>query len=171
MRSELEGCTMTANAAALGSYVERTLIMLETNIDDMNPELFPPVMNALLRAGALDAWLTPIVMKQGRPAQMLSALCDPEDAPRLVSLLFRETSTLGVRQIPLKRLELMREIVPVETRYGMIGMKVGRDTSGEIVNSAPEFRDCERAAVEQNVPLKTVYSAALSMMPRPNSRE
>lgn len=149
----------TSHAAA-APLRERSLIILETNIDDMSPELFPPVLRLLLEAGALDAWLVPAVMKHGRPAQVLSALCDPELKEQLLDIIFRETTSLGAREIPCVRHELVREVVPVETPYGTIGMKIGSTGGGEPRNAAPELRDCERAAREHGVPVKTVFAVA-----------
>lgn len=136
-----------------------TLVMLETNVDDMTPEVHGYVMEQLLAAGALDAYLTPVTMKKGRPGVVLAALCRPADAARLRGLLFAETSTLGIRTVEVQRHCLPREIKTVQTPYGAIRIKVARWEGGE--KAAPEYEDCRRAAMAQKVPLVQVYQAAL----------
>jgi pyridinium-3,5-bisthiocarboxylic acid mononucleotide nickel chelatase len=136
-----------------------TLVMLETNIDDMSPELHGYVAERLLAAGALDAYLTPVLMKKGRPGVVLSVLCRPEDASRLRSLLFAETTTLGIRTYAITRHCLPREVRTVHTPYGEIRVKVAR--WGEDEKAAPEYEDCRRAAELHGVPLQQVYQAAL----------
>jgi pyridinium-3,5-bisthiocarboxylic acid mononucleotide nickel chelatase len=136
-----------------------TLIMLETNIDDMSPEMHGYVVERLLAVGALDAYLTPVLMKKSRPGVVLSVLCRPEDASRLRSLLFAETTTLGIRTREVKRHCLPREVQTVHTPYGEIRIKVARWEEGEKV--APEYEDCRRAAESHGVPLQQVYQAAM----------
>ncbi len=142
-----------------GNGDAETLILLETNIDDMNPEIHAYVVEKLLAAGALDAYLTPIVMKKGRPAVMLSALCRPELAATLRDLIFAESSTLGVRAQQVARHCLPRTSATVDTPYGPIRVKVARWAGGE--KAAPEYEDCRRAAETHHVPLREVYVAAL----------
>ena len=136
------------------------LVMLETNIDDMSPEVHGYVTERLLAAGALDAYLTPVLMKKGRPAVVLSVLCRPDDASRLRGLLFAETTTLGVRTVEVVRHCLPREIRAVRTPYGEIRVKVARWEDGE--KAAPEYEDCRRAAQAHGVPLLRVYQAAMA---------
>jgi pyridinium-3,5-bisthiocarboxylic acid mononucleotide nickel chelatase len=136
-----------------------TLVMLETNIDDMSPELHGYVMERLLAAGALDAYLTPVLMKKGRPGVVLSVLCRPVDASRLRSLLFAETTTLGIRTCEITRHCLPREVWTAHTPYGEIRVKVARWEGGE--KAAPEYEDCRRAAELHGVPLQQVYQAAM----------
>ena len=141
-------------------YRESTLLLLETNIDDMNPELFPPLLKELLDQGAKDSWICPIVMKHGRPAVLLSVLCEESKRDALSERIFRETTTLGIRVQRIERLELSRELLPVETNYGQVQMKLGKDLRGELLNASPEFRDCERLGREKGVPRKEIYRAA-----------
>lgn len=136
-----------------------TLVMLETNIDDMSPEAHGYVVERLLAAGALDAYLTPVLMKKTRPGVVLSALCRPADATRLRGLLFAETTTLGVRTYEVTRHCLARDIRSVNTPFGEIRVKVARWEDGE--KSAPEYEDCRRAAEAHGVPLLRVYQAAM----------
>ena len=154
------GLHMTSNSLSLGQYLESDLVVIETNIDDMNPEFFPSVMNSLLESGAKDSWLTPIIMKHGRPAHCLSVLCSTEEIEKLIHLIFSETTTIGVRVLPSRRYELSREFVRVETAYGEVTVKVASDKSGTILNAAPEYRDCEKIARERGVPVKEIYRAA-----------
>jgi len=138
---------------------EQHLVVIETNIDDMNPEFFEHVMERLFIAGALDVYYTPILMKKTRPGTLVSVLADPTLVETLSEILFRETSTLGVRIQAVSRRCLEREWRDIQTPYGSIRVKVGR-LRGEMVTAAPEYEDCKRLALEQHVPIKTVYAAA-----------
>lgn len=139
-------------------WITERLAWLETNIDDVNPQVYEHVMDLLFAAGALDVTLTPIQMKKNRPAVMLSVLCRPEMADRLQTILFSETITLGVRRIFCERVCLPREIVTVETPYGSIPMKVARLDG--VQRATPEYEDCRRAADTHGVPLLQVMAAA-----------
>ena len=139
--------------------LEQQLSLIETNIDNMNPELFGHVMEALFEAGALDVYYTPIVMKKSRPATLVSVLAEPPLVDMLTEILFRETTTLGVRVAEVSRRCLEREWREVETEWGMVRVKVGR-LNGEVVNIAPEYEDCARLANEKSVPAKVVWEAA-----------
>jgi uncharacterized protein (TIGR00299 family) protein len=135
------------------------VILLETNLDDMNPELYEHVMDSLFRAGALDVFLQPIQGKKNRPGVLLSALCHPEARDRLSAILFAETTTLGIRLKTMHRLCLDRETAKVRTPYGEVSVKVAR-LGEEIVNLSPEYEDCRHLAREIGKPLKEVYAAA-----------
>lgn len=135
------------------------LLLLETNLDDSSPELLGYVLEKLLQAGALDVFFTPIQMKKNRPAVMLSVLCHLQDVSVLESILFRETSTLGIRRQPVERHALERFSQTVETAYGTVRVKVARLPDGSL-KFAPEYEDCKRAAEAHEVPLRTVYEAA-----------
>ncbi len=145
---------------SLPTIPSRSLLLLEANIDDMSPEVFPYVFELLFDAGARDCWTTPIVMKRGRPAQCLSVLCNPEDEAKIAGIIFRETSTIGLRKLPIERLELEREVIPLETSSGTVGVKVARDAAGNVLNALPEFRDCERLARASGRPLTEIYKEA-----------
>ncbi len=146
--------------AAESSGARERLLVLETNLDDASPQILGHVMEEALRAGALDAFAVPVVMKKGRPGVWLVLLCRPEDRDALLALLFRETPTLGVRFYEVERRALWREILSVETSYGTIPVKVA-SLSGEIVNAAPEFEACRQAAERHRVPVREVMLAAL----------
>ena len=135
------------------------VVLLETNIDDMAPNLYEFVMDELLKAGALDVFLQPIIMKRSRPGVILSVLCKPEDMGRLGELIFRETTTLGIRVNRLERIALDREIVKVETKWGEVEVKVAR-MGDKILGFSPELRSCEEIARKENIPLKAVMDEA-----------
>jgi hypothetical protein len=144
-------------AAAQGA--EQQLVLLETNLDDMNPELFEHLMDRLFAAGALDVFWTQIVMKKSRPAALVSVLAEPAKAQELTEILFLETTTLGVRRQEVWRRCLERELVEVSTDYGTVRVKVGR-LGSSVVTAAPEYEDCRKRALEHRAPLKVVYEAA-----------
>jgi len=136
--------------------------VLETNVDDLTPEVAGYVVEQLLAAGAQDAWLTPIVMKKGRPAVTISVLCSPEHQGAMRAILFRETGTLGVRATPVTKRALEREIVKVETSHGVVAVKVAF-LDGEAVTVAPEYEDCARIAREASVAARDVYAEAVRL--------
>jgi uncharacterized protein (TIGR00299 family) protein len=144
---------------ALAVTMSQTLAMLETNIDDLNPEFYDYVMGRLFAANALDVFLSPIQMKKNRPATLLRVLCQPADVDTLMDILFTETSTLGVRQQTVTRHCLPRSIQTVETPYGPVRVKVARRGEGWI-KAAPEYDDCRRLAEESGVSLREVYRVA-----------
>jgi uncharacterized protein (TIGR00299 family) protein len=134
-------------------------LVLEANIDDMTPELAPWVVERLLGAGASDAWLTPVHMKKGRPGIILSVLCPPGRDAAVREVLWRETSTLGVRGLPVRKWMLERRMVEVDLEGGKARVKLGLDR-GRVVNVAPEFADCARLAEQTGQPLKEVMARA-----------
>jgi uncharacterized protein (DUF111 family) len=138
-----------------------TLTLLETNIDDMNPEVYGYVLEKLFAAGALDAYLSPIYMKKNRPGVMLSVLCRPRDAASLRNVVFAETTTLGIRGRDVARYCLPRDSRTVETPYGPVRVKIARLEEGA-EKAAAEYEDCRRAAEEHAVPIRLVYEAALT---------
>ena len=141
-------------------YERDTATLIETNIDDMSPQWYEHVSARLFEAGALDVFLTSIQMKRGRPATQLSVLATDDLVSGMLDVLFKETTTIGVRAHPVQRWKLTREIVTVETEYGPIAIKVSRRDE-EVLNIAPEYRDCQRVAAEHGVPLKQVHQIAL----------
>jgi len=143
-----------------GTTVDRVLV-LETEIDDASPQLLGPLLDQLLAAGAKDAFFTPVQMKKGRPGVLITVVAPPERRGAVEELLFRETTTLGVRHQEWDRTVLEREVSTVETDYGPIRVKIGR-RGGTVYNAWPEFDDCQRAAAEKGVPVKEVLAEALS---------
>jgi uncharacterized protein (TIGR00299 family) protein len=134
--------------------------MIESNIDDMNPELYEFVMERLFTEGALDVFSTPIVMKKGRPATRISVLSPTGKEDALIKTLFRETTAIGVRRYPVERDKLIRKIIPVKTCYGEVPVKFGY-LGDEVVNTSPEYEACRKLAKEMKVPLKKVYNEVL----------
>lgn len=139
-----------------------SLVQLETNLDDMNPQLFPDASERLLGAGALDVWLTPVQMKKGRPGVVLSLLAPASREAALADLLLRHTTTLGVRVHRVDhRHEARRELRPVETPFGEVRVKV-RWVGGMPVGASPEYEDCADRAAERGASVREVWEAALS---------
>jgi uncharacterized protein (TIGR00299 family) protein len=141
-------------------YDEDVVTLIETNLDDMNPQWYDYVMERLFEAGALDVFLTPIQMKQNRPGVQLSILVPTQRVKEVLEPLFDETTTLGVRTERVLRWKLSRESISVRTPYGVVAAKVARKR-GRVMNIKPEHRDCRRLAAEHHVPLKEVVQAAL----------
>jgi uncharacterized protein (TIGR00299 family) protein len=137
-----------------------TEVVLETNVDDLSPELQSYAIERLLDAGAQDAWVTPIVMKKGRAAVTISVLCSSQRADELRRVLFRETGTLGVRTAAVQKRALERETIEVLTAAGVVHVKIGR-LAGEAITVAPEFEDCARAAREAGIPARDVFEQAI----------
>src|SRR6266540_2781487 len=135
------------------------LWMIETNVDDMSPQIFSHVMERAFELGALDCYFTPVHMKRNRPAVLLSILCRGAERESLSRMLFVETTTLGVRSYEVHRRALERRIVRVQTQYGPIDVKVAR-LNGNVTNEMPEYEQCRTAALNANVPLRVVEEAA-----------
>ena len=150
-----------SEASAESDAPPTTIAVLEANIDDMTPELFPHVIEGALKAGALDAFSIPVTGKKGRPAQLLTILSPLSKQDALTRFLFRETSTLGVRHRTTARAVAKRELMEVELPWGRVRVKKGA-FEGALTNLAPEYEDCRRLAEESGVPLKGVIEAALT---------
>ena len=132
------------------------MVIMETNIDDMNPQIYDYVMERLFAQGALDVWFTHIQMKKNRPAVMLSVLAPGDSETKLAETIMRETSTLGIRVRPVFRHIAGRDIVEFESSYGKVKVKVKR-FEDEVVSIAPEYDECKKIAAERNIPLRDVY--------------
>lgn len=135
--------------------------VIETNIDDMNPEFYETVFESLFNAGALDVYLTAVTMKKTRPGTLLTAVCPPEKADEIAGIILSETTSLGVRITEADRRCLEREIITVTTNYGEIKVKIALQ-SGKRIKAAPEYEDCKAAAKKHKVPVKEVYEQALA---------
>lgn len=145
-----------AEPAAVG---ETDHVVVECNVDDLDPRVLPVVIERLLESGALDAAITPIVMKKGRPGHLLTALAPTAALDAVVSVLLRETSSLGCRSYPVAKHHLGRRMASVETPWGKVAVKLA--LSGEkIVRQVPEFEDCARLARESGVPVRDILAAA-----------
>jgi uncharacterized protein (TIGR00299 family) protein len=138
---------------------DETIVVIETNIDDMNPQVYSFVMERAFALGALDVFMIPAQMKKDRPGVLLTVLCRPETADATIEMLLVETTTLGVRYYEAKRRALERTIETVETAYGPVRIKVARD-GARTLHFQPEYEDCARVAVSAKVPLLEVHGAA-----------
>jgi uncharacterized protein (TIGR00299 family) protein len=134
-------------------------LLLETNIDDMNPQFFAPLSERLFAAGALDVWLTPVTMKKGRPATVVSAIVPAGRRGEIEEVLFAESTTLGVRATPISRTRALRRFVPVTTRWGDVRLKL-RGWQGRVTGAMPEYDDCLRVSRERGVPIREIWDEA-----------
>jgi len=138
-----------------------TVIQLETNIDDSSPEITAYLMQRLFEAGALDVFITPIIMKKNRPGHLLAAIVSPEKEETMTHIIFRESSSSGIRRFQRERYTLPRELQSVETPFGSIAVKIHR-LGEEVITISPEFEDCRKTAEETGNPLQSVYNAAIA---------
>lgn len=143
-----------------GAPADRVLVV-EAEIDDMNPQLFGGLIEGLLAQGALDAFYTPIYMKKGRPGTLVTVIAPPSAREAVAAALFRDTTTIGIRYREADRECLSRETLVVPTAAGEIRVKVAR-RAGQLVNAAPEFDDCVRAAAATNRPVKEIHALAVT---------
>jgi uncharacterized protein (TIGR00299 family) protein len=139
--------------------IER-IVVIECEIDDMNPQLFGPLMDRLYAAGALEVYFAPVQMKKNRPGTLVTILGKPDERQALSAIVFRETTTIGVRFQEVLRQRLDRETVAVNTPLGPIRFKVAR-LEGSVANAAPEFEDCLRLSSERGLPVKDVQAIAM----------
>ena len=140
-------------------YIRDEAVLIETNIDDINPEFYDYIVEKLFSQGVLDVFLTPIQMKKNRPAHMLSIIVYEQNLKEILEVLFSESTSLGIRIREIKRLRLTQQNFIAETKYGKIKVKVGM-FKGEIKNIAPEYEDCKKIAKQHQIPLKEVYEEA-----------
>ena len=143
-----------------GGYAADTVTQLETNLDDLSPEVVGALLDRLLAAGALDAFFTPAQMKKNRPGVLLTVLCEPGRVDAMADVIFRETSSFGVRLSEKRRLKLERRIETVQTAHGEIQVKLGFDAAGKLLQVSPEFESCRVAAERTGEPLRAMYEAA-----------
>ncbi|HOB32088.1 MAG TPA: nickel pincer cofactor biosynthesis protein LarC [Verrucomicrobiota bacterium] len=164
-RAKPAGISSNKRAAAL-DWETDTVAVLETNLDDISAEILGGFVEKAFNAGALDVFHTPIQMKKNRPGVLLTVLCAESQADAFTELILRETSAFGVRRSVAERRKLRREIKSVKTRFGEIAVTLGL-LNGKVVQAAPEYESCRKAAQRANAPLKTVYSAAVKAL-KPN---
>jgi uncharacterized protein (TIGR00299 family) protein len=155
-----------ADAAA----ASHTVVVIEAEIDDMNPQIFGVLMDRLLAQGALDVFYTPIQMKKNRPGILLSVIASPDKREAFTGTIFRETTTIGLRYREMTRECLDRRTVTVTTSVGDVRIKLAA-RNGQIFNAAPEFEDCVRLAGEHNLPAKTVQALAMKAWLDAGNRE
>ncbi|MCZ8513777.1 DUF111 family protein [Paenibacillus filicis] len=137
-------------------HVDESMLIIQANLDDMNPEHTSYITDLLFEQGANDVYWIPIIMKKGRPGVMLNVLIEESAAERMEGIIFRETTTLGLRYVRATCHRLGREFYSVDTPWGPIHVKAGFH-GGELVQFAPEFKECEQAAKSYGIPLKQVY--------------
>jgi pyridinium-3,5-bisthiocarboxylic acid mononucleotide nickel chelatase len=142
-----------------GEHWDAPITVIETNVDDMSPQIYGYFAERALAAGALDVFSTPVQMKKNRPGVLVTILAEPAKVTALIDLVFRETTTLGVRTHDVRRKLLDREFVRVPTPFGEVNMKVSR-MNGTVLNATPEYDDCQRIAAQKGIPLKQVIAAA-----------
>jgi len=145
--------------AAAGAGPDGGELLLATNIDDMNPQFYEPLLDRLFAAGALDAWLAPITMKKGRPATTVHVLCAADRRRELEEILILHTTTLGVRAAPVERTKAARRTETVATRWGDVRLKL-RAWNGRVIDAAPEYDDCLALARGYDVPIREVWQEA-----------
>ncbi len=149
-----------AEAAGVGAYERDTITRVETNIDDLSPEILGAVTEQLLKAGALDVFLTPIQMKKNRPGVQLTALCEESAVGRVAELIFRQTTSFGVRMDRVERLKLARSFETVRTAFGEVKVKIG-SLAGETLQVSPEFESCKALSEKTGQPIRVIYEAAV----------
>jgi len=137
-------------------FAEDTVIVIETNMDDISGEVLGYLQEKLLQEGALEAFFTPVQMKKGRPGILLTTLVHPDKFSTITSLIFRESSTLGVRYYETKRKKIKREVKKIDTPWGKVRVKVGK-SGNKYKFISPEYEDCQRIAQEKDIPLTQVY--------------
>jgi pyridinium-3,5-bisthiocarboxylic acid mononucleotide nickel chelatase len=150
---------MIGEEAAGAGIESQGVTVIETNIDDLNPQFYENAMERLFAAGALDVFLTPIQMKKNRPGTLLSVICNPDRAETMADIVLAETSTFGVRISRWERLCLDRRWEEVVTEFGIIRIKIG-ERDGGIVTASPEYEDCKRAAIEHGAPIRRIHETA-----------
>jgi uncharacterized protein (DUF111 family) len=138
---------------------EERVMVVETNIDDMNPQFYDYIMEQMLKMGVKEVFLTPVFMKKNRPATLFTAICSLEQMSVVTEFLFRETTTIGLRWREERRALADREIRFFDTKYGKIRFKLAR-WEGAVINVSPEYEECKRLALKKKIPLKEVFEEA-----------
>jgi len=150
LRGELKGGT--AGFGASGELIDEIVTIIEANIDDMNPQIYEYVMEKLFKAGALDVFLTQVIMKKGRPGVKLTVLCREKDREELIKIITKETTTIGLRFYDVQRRVLQREVKLIDTEFGKVRVKFSK-FGNEILKVTPEYEDCKRIAKKLKLPL------------------
>jgi uncharacterized protein (DUF111 family) len=150
-------------ADGLQDVEKEEAMILESNIDDMNPEHFDYLLEKLFSAGASDAWLSPIIMKKSRPATKLSALCKVDLAGKMKEIIFDYSTSIGVREYTVKKSMLRRETVEIETGFGTVRVKQSF-FKGKLVRSKPEFEDCKKLAEKNRVNISEIENEVIKTL-------
>lgn len=156
---------VTAGESGDAGLAEAAMTLLEANVDDLDPRVWPTVLDALLDVGAADAWLTPILMKRGRPAHTLSVLAHEADVERLRDAALATTSTIGIRAFPVRRWSMARGWATAEVEGQLVRVKVAH-RAGLVVHAMPEFRDVEAAAMVLGRPVRDILDEAIAQSAR-----
>jgi uncharacterized protein (TIGR00299 family) protein len=143
-----------------GGSSQEQMLMIETNIDDMNPQFYDHVMEQLFAAGARDVFLEPIQMKKNRPGTLLRVIAEPRDREKLARIIFYETSTIGIRSYPIDRIILQRESKKIKTRYGEVAVKIVEQPDGR-KRTMPEYDDIKRIAAAKKLPIKLIHDEVM----------
>jgi len=154
-RSNVLGLFVGKKSSQLSDQGDEPAIIIEANIDDMNPQIYEYVMEKLIKAGALDVFLTQVIMKKGRPGIKLTVICREADREGLIEIILKETTTIGLRFHEVKRKVLKREIRLTDTEFGKVRVKLSR-LGDEILKITPEYEDCKRIAKKHKIPLAEV---------------
>ncbi len=162
LRAVLGELVNDGEAQTAGSYAKDTVTQIETNLDDLSPEISGALLDRLLVAGALDVFFTPAQMKKNRPGVLLTVLCETAAVDTVAGLIFKETSSFGLRLSEKHRLKLERRMEPVQTLHGEIQVKLGFDAAGNRLQASPEFESCRAAAERTGLPLRQIYEAAIA---------
>ena len=144
------------------THIPNETMVVEANIDDLSPQIYPYVMDKLLAIGVCDVWLTPIIMKKNRSATMLSVLLNSQLLEQVITILLEETSTIGVRHYVVQRTMAARKIIKVTVPWGQAGVKIS-SYHGKVCSITPEYEDCKRLATENDIPLKEVQQTVLEI--------
>jgi len=142
---------------------QEQMLVIETNIDDMNPQLYDHVMDRLFEAGARDVFLSSIQMKKNRPATLLTVICEPSSGQSLAKIIFQETSTIGIRSYPVSRMILRRELKKVKTRFGEVTVKIVEQPDGSR-RATPEYDDLKRIAAASKLPIKQLHDEVMRIV-------
>lgn len=151
---EIGGIFKKSNSEAI-KYDYDFVTLLETNIDDMSPEYYDIVFEKLYRNSALEVFITPVIMKKNRPACVLSVICFNEDKNKLKEIIFRETSSIGIREAFYSRSKLKRKNSFVKTKYGTIKVKLSY-INKDLINIKPEYESCKEISLNNNISIKEI---------------
>ena len=156
MIGETTPSTPLFKKGGMGGFEQDSITVIESNIDDMNPQFYDHIMNNLFKGGALDVFLTPIIMKKNRPAVKITLISEIDNANNLADILLSETTSFGLRMYKTERVKLKREIKVIKTEYGNAKVKIGKRNS-KIIKVVPEYEDCKRIAEEKGISIREAY--------------
>ncbi|MBI5747975.1 MAG: nickel pincer cofactor biosynthesis protein LarC [Nitrospinae bacterium] len=162
MIGETTPSTPLFKKGGMGGFEHDSITVIESNIDDMNPQFYDHIMSRLFKEGALDVFMTPIIMKKNRPAVKITALSENDSVNRLADILLGETTSFGLRMYNTERVKLEKEIKTIKTEYGNVKVKIGK-RKGAVISITPEYEDCKKIAEEKGIPIKYIYEKIISV--------